>query len=240
MQSGKIRSRFRATEPFNLWKLIHVTDYILQQTVYFRRRALEQVGWLDESLTYGLDWDLLIRLGKRWPLQYIPEYMGCLREYPEAKSFAGGARRWMELSRIASRHGGTEDSPAQWQYGFVTLGDRLPYPLRLLAHLASAHIVRRAQGLGPGGRAERVLHWALPAGRGAVAVRGEGPVKFAVQGVTCDLPAGCFDFRFPADSESDHFEFEVVADRPWRLFGIDWVSEDPIDSFGERTDSGVG
>jgi hypothetical protein len=65
----------------------------LQQTVYFRKDALDQVGYLDEDLHYAMDWDILIRIGRRYPLLCIPEYMGCLREYPEAKSFAGGIRR---------------------------------------------------------------------------------------------------------------------------------------------------
>src|SRR5580704_13013939 len=34
---GNIKCRFPATEPFNLWKLIYLSDYILQQTAYFRR-----------------------------------------------------------------------------------------------------------------------------------------------------------------------------------------------------------
>jgi hypothetical protein len=76
-----------------LWKLVYLSDYILQQSAFFRRRraALEDVDWLDESLHYALDWDLLIRLGKRFGLHYAPEYFGALREYPETKSFAGGA-----------------------------------------------------------------------------------------------------------------------------------------------------
>jgi hypothetical protein len=39
-----------------------------------------------------MDWDILIRLGKRYPVEYIPAYMACLREHPEAKTFAGGKR----------------------------------------------------------------------------------------------------------------------------------------------------
>lgn len=61
-REGRITRRFPATEPFNLWKLTYLSDYILQQSVFFRRAAIEEIGWLDENLHYALDWDLLIRL----------------------------------------------------------------------------------------------------------------------------------------------------------------------------------
>src|SRR5439155_10404373 len=102
------------------WKLIYLSDYILQQTVYFRKSVFNDVGLLDENLHWGLDWDLLIRIGKRYPLQYIPEYMGCLREYGEAKSFSGGARRFRELVRIMRRHGGLRYPPGYISYGLDT------------------------------------------------------------------------------------------------------------------------
>src|SRR6185369_2684137 len=46
---GAVKNRFPATEPFNLWKLIYLSDYILQQTAYFRRDVFEELGYLDES-----------------------------------------------------------------------------------------------------------------------------------------------------------------------------------------------
>ena len=87
-REGRFTRRFPATEPFNLWKLVHLSDYILQQLTFFRREPLERIGWLDENLHYTLDWDLLIRLGKRFGLLYVGEDFGALREYPEAKSFS--------------------------------------------------------------------------------------------------------------------------------------------------------
>ena len=52
---------------------------------------LYEVGYLDEDLHYVMDWDILILSQKLIEslLKYIPTYMGCLREYPEAKSFSG-------------------------------------------------------------------------------------------------------------------------------------------------------
>lgn len=89
-RAGRVTGRFPATEPFNLWRLAWVCDSILQQSVFFRRSAVEEVGWLRETLHWSMDWDLLVRLGKRFGLRYVPEYLGCLREYGETKTASGG------------------------------------------------------------------------------------------------------------------------------------------------------
>jgi len=117
---GKIKERFPATRPFDLWQLIYLWDYILQQTVYFRRSVIEDVGYLDEKLKWGLDWDLLVRIGKKYTLKYIPEYMGELREHDEAKSFSGGKERFKELAEIMRRHGDRRFPPGYLIYGLDT------------------------------------------------------------------------------------------------------------------------
>ncbi len=106
-EDGTGKHRFPATEPeFNLWRLIHVWDYILQQSTFWRRRLTERIGYLDESLHFGLDWDYWIRAGKAGKVGYMPEYLGSLREYDSAKSFSGGFRRIKELYRLTSGHTG--------------------------------------------------------------------------------------------------------------------------------------
>jgi hypothetical protein len=190
-EAGRVTGRFPATEPFNLWKLVHLSDYILQQSLYFRRSVLQEIGYLDESLHYGMDWDVLIRIGKRWPLAYIPEYLGCLREYPEAKTFSGGKERARELLRILRKHTGLRYPPGHIAYGLETrqrlwmaaLETRSPRWLRapaivlsLLVYVATAYpimcVLRGSQGWYPDGWASVRLHWMLPPGTGRIAVRG--------------------------------------------------------------------
>ena len=113
---GHITGRFPATEPFNLWRLIYYGDYILQQTVFMRKRVFDVIPMVDESLHYGMDWDLFIRIGKRFKVDYLPEYLGALREYPQAKSFAGGVKRLEELTSIMRRHGNRRYPPAFFNY----------------------------------------------------------------------------------------------------------------------------
>jgi glycosyltransferase involved in cell wall biosynthesis len=119
-EAGAVISRFQPTQPFDLWKLLNLSDYILQQTVFFRRRIFDEVGWLDESLHYGLDWDLLMRIGLRYPIVYIPHELGAIREHATAKSFSGGAARARELAAILRRHTHRRFPPGMFVYGMPT------------------------------------------------------------------------------------------------------------------------
>jgi glycosyltransferase involved in cell wall biosynthesis len=220
---GNIKQQFPFTEPFNLWKLTFLYDYILQQTVFFRRDCLASLGWLNEDLHFGMDWDILVRLGKQHGLVYIPALLGCLREYDEAKSFAGGARRFAELARLLHAQTGLRRPPGWWFYGLDTydkiwsarIRRWLPGPLgRLLAtrfvQLCRArihHVQHHSQGLYPGGWVARTLHWMMPACYSAAILRGFVPEGIARQqfrvfvnnalAARHELPPGDFSIELP-------------------------------------------
>ncbi|MEO7142857.1 MAG: glycosyltransferase family 2 protein [Bryobacteraceae bacterium] len=191
---GNVKSRFPPTVPFNLWKLVYLSDYILQQTVYFRKQALEAVGYLDESLHWGMDWDILIRLGKRFPLEYIPEYMGCLREYEAAKTFSGGGKRFQELARIMRQHGGRRYPPGYALYGLDTyskiwcdwiarysprmlngVSSRAQGFVSLLCRYLMERTIREAQGWYSDGWAGTKVQYMLPPGSGRLRIQGVQP-----------------------------------------------------------------
>jgi len=192
-RAGRITGRFPATESFNLWKLARVSDYVLQQSTFMRRAAVEEIGWLDEELHYVLDWDLFIRLGKRFGLQYIPEFLGVLREYPEAKTFSGGRARVDEIRRLMARHAGNEHAPGYWIYYLDTLyrqfrrwteeqsARNLRAAFRLLSGMASfgasgaIFLLLRSQGLFPDRNVGPRLRWMLPQGSGEIVIRGIVP-----------------------------------------------------------------
>jgi glycosyltransferase involved in cell wall biosynthesis len=194
-REGKVTGRFPHTQPFNLWRLVYVSDYILQQSTYFRRSALDDVGLLDEDLHYSMDWDLLIRIGLRHPIGYLPEYLGCLREYPEAKSFAGGAPRAREITRMLRRHTGRRFPPGAVIYGLDTyrriwsqrIAAKTPGPLKFVARGAQRLVmagcgvlidraIRRSQGWYSDGWAGPVVRALLPPPReDEVVIRGELP-----------------------------------------------------------------
>ncbi|MDD1650341.1 MAG: hypothetical protein LUO80_08105, partial [Methylococcaceae bacterium] len=92
-----------------------------QPTVFFRREALFAGGLLDETLHWGLDWELWIRLAKRHPLSYTDRVLAASRIYGDTKTATGGWRRLRELAAILSRHGVPWHSPAMISHAIITL-----------------------------------------------------------------------------------------------------------------------
>jgi hypothetical protein len=171
---------------------------------------------------------LLIRLGKKFGLYYEPECLGSLREYEEAKTSSGGARRIEEIRRVLKRHTGLEKAPGYLTYGWQSrqedfrrnLARKLPKGLEWLSwgpgvgawtlSAAAIEVVsRRAQGFYGGWASDR-LRWMLPEGSGEVVVRGETPDKpaFSSQALIAvadgielartSVGRGNFEFRFRA------------------------------------------
>lgn len=185
-EKGRTTRRFPCTEPFNLRKLMYVSDYILQQTAYFRRSAIEQAGYLREDLHFAMDWDLLIRIGKRCPIAYIPEYMGCLREYPTAKSFSGGEVRAREIANLLREHTGMRYPPGAIVYGLETywriwsaeveawtprvVARPLQHLLQRVCAYTIDRSIRAAQGWHDDRWAEALVRYMVPAGAGRILV----------------------------------------------------------------------
>lgn len=132
-EHSRVKQRFPYTEAFDLWKLVYLWDNILQQTAFFRGQVFDHIDLLDENLHYGMDWDLWIRIGKKFRVDYIPEYLGNLREYSEAKTFSGGTTRFNELVSLMRRHGTMRFPPAYFTYGFGT------YNRTMFGRLAHQH-----------------------------------------------------------------------------------------------------
>ena len=120
-ETGTVIRRFKATRDFDLPSLIHVCDYILQPTVFMRKKALEEAGFPDEGLNWCMDWDLWIRIGKRFRVDYIPEYLASSRIYKETKTSTGGIDRFREIISVMKRHGNRRLPPGDFLYGFDCL-----------------------------------------------------------------------------------------------------------------------
>ena len=193
-REGSLQGRFPHSRPFDLWRLVYLSDYILQQSSYFRREALDQVGYLDEQLHYGMDWDIFIRIGMRYPVAYIPEYLGCIREHAESKSSLGSVVRARELHELLRKHTGMRLPPGSIVYGGETywrlwqswLERRTPAGLGLVSRAAQRALqvaaglvigrtLHHAQSLYYDGWAGDKLRFMLPAGQGSFVATGSIP-----------------------------------------------------------------
>ncbi len=94
-------------EPFDLHRLRHYTDFIVQPAAFFRRSAFDAVGGLDASLNWAMDYDLWLKIAERFSAAYLPRVMANYRWLSDNKSAAGGWARLNEVEQVARRHGHT-------------------------------------------------------------------------------------------------------------------------------------
>lgn len=85
-----------------------LADYIPQETLFWRREIWEAAGgYIDESFTYALDWDLLLRFraaGAR--MVRLPRFLGAFRVHEEQRTSVGYSVGLQEMARLRTRaHG---------------------------------------------------------------------------------------------------------------------------------------
>ncbi|MGB9082397.1 MAG: glycosyltransferase family 2 protein [Desulfuromonadaceae bacterium] len=73
------------TEEFDLGKLAAAT-IICQPAAFFRRAAFEAVGGLDEILDFVMDYDLWIKIGRRFPCTHVPHLLATYRLHETSKT----------------------------------------------------------------------------------------------------------------------------------------------------------
>jgi glycosyltransferase involved in cell wall biosynthesis len=120
-ERGKVIKKFSHTQSFDLRELIYISDYILQPTVFMRREALFGVDLLATSLNWCMDWDLWIRIGKRYKVAYVPFFFANSRISSTTKTSSGGCRRLKEIAYVMRKHGERRYPPGLFIYGFDTL-----------------------------------------------------------------------------------------------------------------------
>jgi glycosyltransferase involved in cell wall biosynthesis len=104
------------TEPFDR-KRLGETCFICQPTVFLRRSVVEEVGYLDESLHYAMDYDLWFRIARRYEMFYSKTDWACTRFYPETKTLGQRLQAHREILRVVHRHTGAV--PPSWVYGYA-------------------------------------------------------------------------------------------------------------------------
>ncbi|MBO0952412.1 glycosyltransferase [Fibrella sp. HMF5405] len=67
---------------------IHEGMQIFNQSLFIRRSLLAETGWLDESLRFVMDYEIVTRLGVRSGVRFkqVPGFWGGFRIQPDAKS----------------------------------------------------------------------------------------------------------------------------------------------------------
>jgi glycosyltransferase involved in cell wall biosynthesis len=90
--------------------------HISQQSSFFRADLWQQVGPLDPSFYFAMDYDLWVRLAALAPVVYLPRLWANFRLHGDAKTIASDARCWPEMLRVHYRAGGSWFSPIVARY----------------------------------------------------------------------------------------------------------------------------
>jgi glycosyltransferase involved in cell wall biosynthesis len=89
------------TRDFDYVTLLRKTEnYIPQPATFLRRRVLDRIGFLDETLAYVMDFDYWLRVGFSHRVVHLPGKLAALRLQPEAKSVAHLDKFAGELVRV--------------------------------------------------------------------------------------------------------------------------------------------
>ncbi len=81
--------------------------HVAQQASFFRADLWKQVGPLDPSFYFAMDYDLWVRLARLAPVVYLPRLWANFRLHGDAKTISADDRCWPEMLKVHRRDGGS-------------------------------------------------------------------------------------------------------------------------------------
>lgn len=105
-EDGKVIGKFPARQT-DYRRLRRGYVHIPQQASFFRANLWKQVGPLDPTFYFAMDYDLWVRLARIAPLRYYPRLWANFRLHETGKSVAADERCWPEMLRVHFREGGS-------------------------------------------------------------------------------------------------------------------------------------
>jgi glycosyltransferase involved in cell wall biosynthesis len=105
-EEGRVIGRFNSAQTdHRLLRRGYV--HIPQQTAFFRAGLWRQVGPLDPSFYFAMDYDLWTRIAARSEIKYVPQTWANFRLHTSGKTIAADDRCWPEMIRVHYRDGGS-------------------------------------------------------------------------------------------------------------------------------------
>ena len=115
-EGGRVIGRFPAAQT-DYPRLRAGYVHIPQQASFWRAACWKQVGPLDPSFYFAMDYDLWVRLAALGPLVFVPgETWANFRLHRDAKTIAADDRCWPEMLRVHRRLGGSPLAPIVLKY----------------------------------------------------------------------------------------------------------------------------
>jgi glycosyltransferase involved in cell wall biosynthesis len=106
-EQGRVIGQFPAAQT-DYRRLRQGYVHIPQQTMFFRAKYWQEVGPLDPSFFFAMDYDLWTRIAKHAPLKYAKgQTWANFRIHGSGKTTSSDDRCWPEMLRIHYRDGGS-------------------------------------------------------------------------------------------------------------------------------------
>jgi len=80
-------------------------NFVSDPATFVRRAALDEVGPLDDAYRISHDYDLWLRVARRWPPLVLARYLSSFRMADGTLSMAGFERQFREHEQVARRRG---------------------------------------------------------------------------------------------------------------------------------------
>ena len=103
--SGRVIGEFNAQQT-SYRRLRYGGVYIPQQAAFWRGELWHQVGPLDPSFYFAMDYDLWVRLARITEIRYTSQHWANFRLHDDAKTIFADERCWPEMLKVHRRDGG--------------------------------------------------------------------------------------------------------------------------------------
>jgi glycosyltransferase involved in cell wall biosynthesis len=119
---GRLLWRIRPGE-YDFRRLLRRGNYLAQPAAFFHRRLFERVGYLDEELEFGMDFEFWLRL-RGCRVRYLPRTLATFRWHDRSKCATNPAGEWRDDMMIIRRYGGGWTPELAWSFTrcLITLG----------------------------------------------------------------------------------------------------------------------
>jgi glycosyltransferase involved in cell wall biosynthesis len=104
-ENGQVRGKFNAQQT-SYQRLMRGGVYIPQPAAFWRTELWNQVGPLDPSFYFAMDYDLWVRFSKVAEIRYLPQLWASFRIHSAGKTTLSDDRCWPEMKRVHQREGG--------------------------------------------------------------------------------------------------------------------------------------
>ena len=105
-ESGRVIGKFNSVQT-SYHLLRQGYSHIPQQTMFFRANLWKQVGPLDPTFYFAMDYDLWTRIAARSEIKYVPQTWANFRLHTSGKTILADDRCWPEMIRVHYRDGGS-------------------------------------------------------------------------------------------------------------------------------------